>query len=330
MLDMAIDSTQRAPQPGPRAFLAGAGLVWTRQRILWWIFAVNLVLAFAGASFVAHNVAENSGAALNHSLESARRLVEGFDLSALGELSSLPEQPLRGTRTMFVWPSIFFTLFMIFSTGGILVSYYDDLRLDAAGFFEACGRHFWRFVRLAIYFIIVMIPVVFAGSAVGSLYDNVDDASVSPYSSVAFLAAVTLLFLFVLISIRIWFDMAQIISMAKNDRRMYRMLGRSAKLVWNNFGSLFWLYIRISVVGWVVFAAGLSLWMLVLPPDSTGPAILVGQAMTLFWLGTRLWQHASETEWYKRYRTALYQPVPMPPPPSVPPPIPDVESLPPS
>jgi len=330
MLDMAIDSTQRAPRPGPRAFFAGAGLVWTRQRILWWILAVNLVLAFAGASFLAHNVAENSGVALNTSLESARRLFHGFDLSALAELGSLPQQPLRGMSTMYIWPSFFFTLFMIFSTGGILVSYYDDLRLDAAGFFEACGRHFWRFVRLAIYFAVAMIPIFFLGSLLGSLYDNVDDAAVSPYSSVAFLAAVIVFFLFLLISIRIWFDMAQVISMAKNDRRMYRMLGRSAKLVWNNFGSLFWLYIRISVIGWVVFAAGLCLWMLVLPPESTGVALLLGQAMIAVWLGTRLWQRASETEWYKQYRMALYQPVPMPPPPPAPSPVPEVETLTPS
>jgi hypothetical protein len=330
MLDMAIDSTQPAPQPGPRAFFAGAGLVWTRQRILWWVFVVNLVLSFAGASFVAHNVAENSGADFNHSLESARRLVQGFDISALAELGSLPQQPLRGTHTMFVWPSILFTLFMLFSTGGILVSYYDDLRLDAAGFFEACGRHFWRYVRLAIYFLIAIIPFAILGSGVGKLYDNLDDASVSPYSSAIFLGIALVFFLFLLISLRIWFDMAQVISMAKNDRRMYRMLGRSAKLVWNNFGSLFWLYSRISVVGWVVFAGALYVWMMVLRPQFTGPAILLGQAMILSSLGTRLWQRASETEWYKQYRRALYQPVPMPPAPPAPPPIPEVETLTPS
>jgi hypothetical protein len=321
VLHVTIDSTQRAPEPKPRAFFAGAMLVWTRQRILWWIFVVNLVFAFAGASLVAQNVGGDSGAALNHSLESARRLVHGFDVSALAELSSLPQQPLRGGSRTFLWPSFFFTVFMIFTTGGVLVSYYDDLTLETAGFFEACGRHFWRFVRLALYFIVAVIPLFFLGSFFGKIYSNIDDSAVSPYPGPAFLCAAMLFILFLLLAIRIWFDMAQVISMAKNDRRMYLMLGRAAKLVWNNFGSLFWLYIRIAVIGWALFAGGLYLWMMVLRPESTGPAFLLAQAMTVVWLGTRLWERASETEWYKQYRVTLYQPVPMPPPPAAPIPV---------
>lgn len=318
MLHLTIDSTQKAPEPKPRAFFGGASLVWTRQRILWAIFLVNLLIAFAGASGVAHNVEDDSGAALNHSMESARRLVHGFDLSAIAELSSLPQQPLRGDGFMFIWPSVFFAIFMIFATGGILVSYYDDLRLDTAGFFEACGRHFWRYVRLAVYFLVAMVPIAMLASLFTKLYGNVDDASVSPYPAVIFGAVAAAFILFLLLSVRLWFDMAQVIAMAKNERRMYRMLARAAALVWNNFGSLFWLYLRISVVGWIVFGFGLYIWMMVLRPEATPLAFLLGQAMIVVWLGTRLWQRASETEWYKQYRVSLYQPVPMPQPPPSP------------
>lgn len=315
MLHVAVDSTQKAPKPRPRAFFGGAGVVWRRQLILWGIFLVNLLLAFGAASGVAHNVADNSGAALNRSLESAQRLVHGFDVSAIAELGTLPEQPLRDQGFLFVWPPFFFTIFMIFMAGGILVEYYEDTALGTAGFFEACGRHFWRYVRLAIYFLIVMIPLAFLCSAFGKIYGNIDDASVSPYSAVIFGAAATVFMLFLLLCVRLWFDMAQVISMAKNERRMYRMLARAAALVWNNFGSLFWLSLRISVIGWVLFGAGLYVWMMLLRPESIGLAFLLGQAMVVVWLGTRLWQRAAETEWYKQYRVSLYQPVPMPPPP---------------
>ena len=322
-----MDSTAPAPSPKPRAFFAGAMLVWTRQRMLWWIFAVNLVLAFLGTHSIAHSLADDAGVALNHSLESSRRLVHGFDVSALAELGSLPEAPLRGMGKMFFVPSFLFTLFMLFVTGGLLVSYQDDLRLDAAGFFEACGRYFWRFVRLLVYFAIVMIPLGILASIAGKMYDNIDDAAVSPYAGPAFMCAATIVILFLLVGIRLWFDMAQVIAVAKDERRMRRALRRSAALVWNNLGSLFWLYLRISVIGCALFGAGLYVWMLKLRPEATPAAFALGQAMILLWLGTRLWQRASETEWYKQYRAGQYAPVPMPPP-RVPAPSTEVEVLP--
>jgi hypothetical protein len=323
MLHVAVDSTQRASKPRPKAFFGGAKLVWKRQLILWGIFAVNLLLAFAAASGVAHNVAEDSGAALNHSTESVQRLVHGFDVSAIAELGTLPEQPLRGQSSIFIWPPIFFTIFMIFMTGGILVSYYEDSPLSTAGFFEACGAHFWRFVRLAIYFAIAMIPILVLASVCSGIYGRIDDASVSPYRAPEFGLAAAMVILLLLLAIRLWFDMAQVISMAKNDARMYRMLGRSARLVWNNLG-LFWLFLRISVVGWVVFGAGLYVWMMVLRPESIGWAVVLSQALILVWLGTRLWQRAAETEWYKQFELAMYQPEVIPP--VTPPPVPAEEA----
>jgi hypothetical protein len=307
-----MDSTGPAPTPKPRAFLAGAQLVWTRQRILWWIFAVNLILSFVSV----RGVAESAGAVLDHTLESSRRFVYGFDAFALAELSTLPAKPLRGMSGIVLWPSVFFTLFMVFITGGLLVSYYDDLRLDTAGFFEACGRHFWRYLRLLVYFAIVMIPIGIFASFAQKVYENIDDAAISPYSGPVFACLAAIVILFLLVCVRLWFDMAQVIAMAKDERRMHRVLRRAASLIWNNFASLFWLFLRISVIGCLVFGAGLYVWMMKLRPEATPLAFLLGQAMIVLWLGTRLWQRASETEWYKQYRSSQYAPVPMPPAPS--------------
>jgi hypothetical protein len=324
MLQLNTDSTGPAPAPKPRAFVSGAALVWTRQRILWWIFVVNLVLAFIGAHWLAHSLAES---VLNQSLESSRRLVHGFDISALIEIASLPGDPLRGMTSTWPIPSFFFTVFMLFMTGGLLVAYYDDLRMDTAAFFEACGRHFWRFVRLLIYFAIAMIPIAVVASIAGKIYKHIDDVAISPYRAPAFMGVALIFILFLLMSVRLWFDMAQVIAMSQQERRMHYVLRRSAALVWKNFGSLFCLYLRISVVGWVLFFAGLYLWMAVLRPENTPAGFILAQIMILLWLATRLWQRASETSWYKQYRLTLCAPVPMPPRAPVEP-LPVVEILP--
>ena len=165
----------------PRTFLSGAGLVWRRQRVLWWIFIVNLVLALLST----RGIAERSAATLDHSAASLR-LVNQFDLSAFLGLFFQPEAPFDGGASAVASFSFLFLLFMLFTTGGVLACYRDDQRYSSASFFEACGRHFWRFIRLMIYFLIVLIPVgILAGISV-KVSDRIDESSISPFPAVHF------------------------------------------------------------------------------------------------------------------------------------------------
>jgi hypothetical protein len=284
----------------PKTFFSGAGLVWRRQRVLWWIFIVNLILA----AFSTRGIAGRSAATLDHSLASLR-LVNQFDLSAFLGLFFQPEAPFDGAASAVTATSVLFLLFMLFITGGILTCYRDDQKLSAAPFFEACGRHFWRFFRLMIYFLIILIPIGILIGISAKVFNRIDDRSISPFPAVRFIEAAAIIILFLMMSLRLWFDMAQVIAVAEDERRMHRALRSAAGLLWHKFGSLFWLYLRISVVGWILFAAGLHIWMFHLRPEGIHKALFLSQLIILFWLGTRLWQRASEMQWYQRHQSAL-------------------------
>jgi hypothetical protein len=129
--------------------------------------------------------------------------------------------------------------------------------------------------------------------------------------------------LLLLIVVRLWFDMAQVISVAEDETRMHRALRRAASLLWHNFGTLFWLYLRISVLAWIFCGLGLHVWMYHLRPQSTTAAFLLAQTIVLFWIGTRLWQRASEVLWYRKFQAAgiaesTSSPAPFPEPAPVP------------
>ena len=97
--------------PNSGAFLGGAGLVWRRQRVLWWIFAVNFILAF----FSIHGVVPRVGNVLDHSF-AAQRLVKGFDLGAFSELMLQPGvSPLDVSQAAMAYSLVFF-VFMLFIT----------------------------------------------------------------------------------------------------------------------------------------------------------------------------------------------------------------------
>ncbi len=286
--------------------LAGAGLVWRRQRVLWWIFVVNLLLAFFGA----RGVAARTGEYLNHSL-AAEGLVKGFDLGTIIEMAVQPQPPFSPSPEV-VWFGIVFFIFMLFATGGILDVYRRDEKLPTADFFEACGLFFWRFVRLLIFLLIVLIPVAFLAFGVSNWSDTIDEWSVRDMVGFWFEIGGTVVVLLLLMSVRLWFDMAEVQAVAQNERRARRVLRDAFKLVWRNFGSLFWLYFRISLVAWVGFALGVWAWMKFVRPESIHAAFLLSQLIILFWIGTRLWQRASETLWYRRYEQQAGTPEPSP------------------
>jgi hypothetical protein len=303
----------------PKTFISGAGLVWRRQRVLWWIFIVNLILA----ALSTRGIAERSAATLDHSLASLR-LVNQFDLSAFLGLFFQPEAPFDGAASAVSASSVLFLLFMLFITGGVLTCYRDDQKPTSAPFFEACGRHFWRFFRLMIYFLIVLIPVGILVGISARVFDRINDRSISPFPAVRFIEAAAVIILFLMMSLRLWFDIAQVIAVAEDEHRIHRALRSAAVLVRRNFGSLFWLYLRISVVGWILFAAGLHIWMFRLRPEGIHKALVLSQLMILFWLGTRLWQRASEMHWYQKHQSALvasapsFSPAPAAAPPAAP------------
>jgi hypothetical protein len=269
----------------PRTFFSGASLVWGRQRVLWLIYVVNFALAY----FATRGTNERIAAILDHSL-AAGQLVNGFNLGALGSLAANPESPFGGSISGSLSGAILFTIFTIFATGGILATYYSGQRLHAGAFFEAFGRHFWRFVRLTIYLLIALIPVSILAEITHRVYDRIDKQSLSPMRAVHFLEVAVVVILLLLICIRVWFDMAQVIAVAEDERRIRKALRRSATLLRHNFLSLYWLYLRVSLIAWIIFAIGLHIWMTHLRPESILAPFLLSQFLIIFWQGCRLWQ----------------------------------------
>jgi len=305
-------------EPRPKTFASGAALVWRWQRILWWIFIVNLVLAL----FATKGMVERADWALSHSVASGR-LVNGFDLFSIAELAAQPDNPLEQPGPAVFHYSVIFAVFMLFAAGGILATYVFDAKPTTSTFFEACGHHFWRFFRLVIYLLLAFIPIGILTAICGSIYHRIDAVSNSPYSADFFFIAISLIVLLLTMVLRLWFDMAQVIAVAEDETRMHGTLRRAASLLAHNFGSLLWLYIRISLLAWIVFGLGLYLWIYRLSPLSTAAVFLLTQLMLVFWIAARLWQRACEALWYRQYQAASviepsYTPAPSPEPAPVP------------
>jgi hypothetical protein len=278
-------------------FFSGAGLVWKWQRLIWWLFVVCLIFGFLST----YEMTERAYSLLNNSV-AAQRLTNGFDVSAFVTLQQLPDSPLEIQQHNITHFSLLFVVFMLFATGGILAAYVLGEKPTTTAFFEAAGHHFWRFFRLLIYLVIVLLPIAGLAAATNAMYTHIQDTTISPYPGGHFAEAAAVIILLLLIIVRVWFDMAQVIAVADDEKKMHRALRRAFTLFRHNFFSLLWLYLRVSIIEWLLFALGLYVWMRLLNPQSVVSAFLVSQLMILTWIGTRLWQRASEAIWYRDYQ----------------------------
>lgn len=284
----------------------GARRVWRYQRALWWLFAVNFILTLFGTAPLAFRL----GAVADHSLQS-QALSQRFDVFAFFELAGNPDVALWSKFSgSFLFALIFF-VFALFLTGGILEAYRSNRRLPVSEFFAACGTFFWRWVRLLVFMLIVLAPVAFLASGISKWSGTL--SADSPQEKLGFWVDVVGLgsVLFLLMAIRLWFDMAQVRAVAENERAMRRSFVRGFRLTFGNFGTLFWVYFRISLLSWLALVVAIWIWLR-LPAQAVGSSFFLFQLVLLWWTGARLWQRASETVWYERHVAAVTVPAAMP------------------
>jgi len=274
---------------------AGAALVWRRQRVLWWVYAVNLALGLLGAA--------GARTQLEHLLKyslAGESLTKGFDLGMFFELMNVPSANLMRSMGSSLLFALLFPLFMLFVTGGILSVYREDRRFTTGEFFAASGAFFWRFVRLALFSLIPFGILAEAFSGVRHLAEHLGDrvtpAETEFYILLAGGAVVVLLMLFV----RLWFDIAQVRAVVQNEPRMWPNMWKALGITWRQARTLFRVYLCISGAAWVTLALGLFLWAK-LPPTVTPVTFLLLQFIVFMQLATRLWQRASAVTWYKRH-----------------------------
>ena len=296
--------------------------VWHYQRVLWFIFGINVVFGHFGAGAATHKLD-----LLDHTLQS-RRLTDVFDYGTFSALSSNPEVKLFEVGGVSIGFSLVFFVGMLFLTGGILEAYRSGRRLTTREFFEACGSYFWRWVRLFILMLIVLIPVMIFVYSVGSSSGEMMLNAAQEKNAFWLLVGDVVFGGLLLMCIRLWFDMAQVRAVVEEETGMIRNAGAAFKVMLGNFGTLFWMYLRISVLGWLVLALGLWIWTKT-PARQFDLAFLCLEVVVLTGFGVRLWQRASEMAWYQRKFLAPLAVAPVAPAPVTPAPVPLVTIAPP-
>jgi hypothetical protein len=279
---------------------AGARLVCRRWGLLWWIFAVNIVLGALGTLPAARQLHNT----VRHTL-AGEHLYRGFDVGMFYELVRVPEVGLlRFTTSSYLLAGLFL-FFMLFVSGGILETYRQGRRrISTSDFFAVSGIFFWRFVRLTLISLVLFVVLGNAYLGVDKVSDYLGDRAVADQVGFAiWLVGVIILVLLVLF-VRLWFDLAKVRAVAQNERRMLQNTLKSLDSAQRGLRPLLWMYLRISLVAWMAALVAFLIWMKV-PPTAIWATFILLELVVFVQLGARLWQMAALTVWYKRHVEAV-------------------------
>ncbi len=284
----------------------GFFMVWRHQRLVWWIFFVNLALGLMAA--VAPRILLSP--VLERSFY-AEKLSQQFDVATYLELVTKPEVSLAPLEVGSAAVGFIFLIYVMFISGGVLSVYRDDLKLTRGEFFETCGEFFWRMMRLTLCFVIPF-GIVFAlmGKVVSVSSKMSTDASRDMqgfWVRVAGLFGCLLIALFV----RAWFDLTQTRTVCERIRGMFVLTFRSFVLALRNLPRLVSIYFAITMVG-ALLALGTWFVWLNIPHKSFGASWLLLEVFTVVMVALRLWQRAATMLWYENFVQMNAAPVPLP------------------
>jgi hypothetical protein len=291
----------------------GLFLVWRHQRLVWWIFFVNLVLGFLASlapGAVLHSV-------LDKSLY-AEEMGKRFDAAAFFELLMKPEVSTSPWMAGSLAAGLIFLFYMLFISGGVLAVYHQDRKLTGGQFFECCGEFFWRMVRLLLWSIIPF-AIVFGLAAVVQRVSG-KMASDAGRELQGFFVQVggSLVCLLFALFVRAWFDLAQARTVIDDVRGMRVLSFRSFVLALRNLPRLVSIYLTTAFVAGIAVFAAWTLWLRI-PHGSFGASWLLLELLTLALVGVRLWQRAATVVWYENYSELHTPPLPLPVIPPAPP-----------
>lgn len=183
---------------------------------------------------------------------------------------------------------------------GVLRQYTSEYRVSRDEFFRTCGRNLWRFIRLALIYAVIALPVT--GILFGIRGALVGVAEKALNELLPFWVGLTCMaVIFVVVTtVRIWFDLAEVDVVVRDQNAVRKSVGAGFRYTWRHWGRLLAAYVGISLLALIVFMGGVWLWHVLVPPSSVFGALVVGQLILILGLAARFWQRAVAAAFYMR------------------------------
>ena len=229
-------------------------------------------------------------------------MLKHFDYTTFSDFMRASGKAIRPFITTAIWMGMFYFLFTVFFAGGVLsVLSSDGQKLSFNNFLKGCGKLFFRFLRLAVYMIIILLfvtAIVFMpmGMIIASAYQTVQSEASLFY--IILTGAIVYAFFFILVLMI--GDYAKIILFRDDSKKSLKSVWASTKFVFKHFFGAYLLYILLYIAPIIFFVLYFQL------DDAIGMVsgftifvmFLIQQIFVWLRIWTRIWFLGSELSYF--------------------------------
>ena len=198
------------------AFSTGTARIWLQKRVLLWLYVINLL--FAAVIVAPYRQAFGD---LNKT-DLADQFVAGFPVDVAFEYLRQHSLAMKSLGVVALGLGVFYLLFNIFLTGGIVAALSVEHRVAFRRFFHDAARYFWRFLRLFV-LLIVVVGALMAGYGAGlnPQIEKLQEAAVTDRAAFLWRVSSVAVLLIVMSLVLMVFDYAKVRTVVERRRSVF-------------------------------------------------------------------------------------------------------------
>lgn len=282
------------------SYASGFKATFNTKKLVTTIYVITLLMALILAIPFSGTIQKEAGNSM-----AFNALLKGFDYTVYQDFMNHFARAIQPYISTAIWMGIFYLLFTIFFEGGILtVLKRKENKFTLRFFWEASAKYFSRFLRLALYMIILqaIIAVILffiLAAILSSVYKSAPNESYIFYTVLIGVIIYLLIFIFLLIVT----DYAKVMMVENDEYRSLRTILRSFGFSFKHFLSTYSLYLLLLVVPIFLFliyfkiesAIGMSSgWRILL-------IFIIQQLLVWSRIFTKIWILGSELTLYGKF-----------------------------
>ena len=252
------------------SYFNGFVLAYRAKKLVTTIFFITLFIALIIAIPFGSTLGKKAGNSM-----AFVSLIKGFNFSVYQDFMNQFSGSIYPFISVAIWMGVFYLLFTIFFEGGVLdILIRNERKYSLITFWGAGARYFSRFLRLAVYSVVVQVVIVLAVYIpVINILDSVSANAANEKTLFYILLTGVIIHLIFFIFILTVTDYAKIMMVENKNYKPLKTLIKSFGFVLRHFLSTYSLYLSLLIMPVAIFI--IYFWLEAQIGMSTGITIFI-------------------------------------------------------